>query len=120
DPLLQAEMRLDHELGHRGPPGASRWRQARRLATEPPAATIAGRGCKAMAKRVVTRKRGETAPPPPPSRLRIMLAPVADFVIRHRIRLGATVAVLLGVVILYDNLTPTIREVPPDPAAPLT
>jgi hypothetical protein len=73
-----------------------------------------------MAKRVVTRKRGETAAAPPPSRLRTALAPVTDFVVRHRIRLGATAALLLGAVIVYETVTPAIKELPPDPAAPLT
>jgi hypothetical protein len=72
-----------------------------------------------MAKRVVTRKRGAAAPPPP-SRLRTALAPGTDFIVRHRIRVGAIAAVLLGIIILFDKVTPTIEEVPPDPAAPLT
>src|SRR4051812_44330507 len=73
-----------------------------------------------MAKPVVTRTRGAAPPPPPPSRSRTALAPVTGFVMRHRIRLGATLAILLAAVFLYDKVTPTIEELPPDPANPLT
>lgn len=73
-----------------------------------------------MAKRVVTKTRGAAPPPPPPSRLRTALAPVTGFIVRHRVRVGATVAILLAAVFLYDRVTPTIEDVPPDPANPLT
>jgi hypothetical protein len=73
-----------------------------------------------MAKQVARKRRGKEAEPPPPSRLQTALAPVTGFIARHRVPLGATVAVVLGVAFLYGKVTPTIGEVEPDPASPLT
>jgi len=73
-----------------------------------------------MAKRVATKTRDPVPPIPPPSALRAAWASLRDFVVRRRLVVGGTIIVLLGLIFLYDKVTPTLEEAAPDPNGPFS